>query len=161
MLQEAYYRHAIYFKVTLQEKPWYASISRDSHRSKSSTERKKSVDKVPPKSDVSVSEEKLKKKKRHKHRHKHRSRSTEKKKRHKKRKRDRSSSHERLESLDDNSEMERLKKQKLEKLRAERLMREAKERARFESLNAKKVDENPKQEYNSQFNPQIARQNRH
>ena len=80
-------------------------------------------------------------------------------------------------SSSDDEEKRILQKQKLEKLRAERLQREKVERAKAEKLLAKlRGDPDPnekkivakeasqqprpaKQKYNSQFNPEIARQN--
>lgn len=106
-----------------------------------------------------------------------------KKKKHKKDKKRKSSRQKSLSPSSESSEDEVrriLQKQKLEKLRAERLQREKVERARADKLLAKlRGDPDPdekkkelkesslqhqqrppvKQKYNSQFNPEIARQN--
>lgn len=107
---------------------------------------------------------------------KHKKKSSKKKSKKKKKKRSRSSSSESSETApaqEDNAKLEQLRKlQKLTKLREERLRREEQERARANHVlygvplkeEKKPTDEKEllesKRKYNSQFNPQIAKQNK-
>ncbi|VDN39712.1 unnamed protein product [Gongylonema pulchrum] len=147
----------LYFQV----KPWYEkapekkkgpdiSVSSENTTSKTEVIRKRIKD---------ADSKKHKKHKKHKHgaAERHRKMSEKKRRRH----------HSSSESLL-NEELvvveEAAKKQKLEKLRQERLEREAKERKRLAELltpaenRANEAKLAPK--YNSQFNPELARQNR-
>lgn len=113
----------------------------------------------------------------HEKSHKKRKKSKKKHKKSSKKSKHRSHSPSSSSLSSDDEEKRILQKQKLEKLRAERLQREKAERAKAEKLLAKlRGDPDPdevkkteaakqqqsrpvKQKYNSQFNPEIARQN--
>ncbi|VDN07034.1 unnamed protein product [Thelazia callipaeda] len=143
-----------------KEKPWYEKVpvkKESTHK----TTKSDSVVRIVSKRVVSVDDKRQKEQKRHKKKHKN---GESHKKKHKKKSKHYDQCCSEVNEEDSSSAEENEKKQRIEKLRQERLEREAKERQRIANLAAptKSVEERKQNipQYNSQFNPELARQNR-